>query len=474
MVYHSAKYPTVMRKRITVKSFSKGMKGLLDEKIADLSTAKFAYNFDFSDGVLKRGVGIKNFNTFNLSSLGNLIAFGIYYYKKFNHETQVFDERIIFYMSDKRLYSASASGGSFIKISDVIFQEKPLAICYNYLDSDVMIFANSYGDIYMLNDLTLEKIEGAPSVTSLCVHKERVFITTSGEATSLWFSDDFDPTNWSISLTEAGFIDFHDEYGKLLKVVSFLDYVYVFREYGISRVVAYGDQEDFSVDNLFGKFGKLYGESVTDCGDFIIMLTSAGIFRFNGLDTSKILTEYDEYLYDVDNSLAKGVYVDNVLYLNVIMRFDGRLNNVVLVYDPIKNYSYITKRISIKDIAHFGGNINRAVCVLNDGKTPYQLCKDGMLAGTPLVKEWISPFTDFGVTSKRKRLYKLSLYSLEEITLTIQTESKKRVYTISGGGVSEVYPALQGERFKISIKSLTESPQICNLSVYVEYVKGDL
>ena len=472
-VYHSVKLPTVIRKRITVKSFANGMKGSLDEKLLDLSTAKLIYNFNSSSGVLKRGIGIEKFNNFTYSSIGSYTPIGVYYYNRYDYETQSFNERIIYYASDKHLYVANANGGAFTRISDVTFLEKPTAISYNYLDSDVMIFASSSGDTYMLDDYTLEKIDGAPPVTSLCIHKERLFVTTGGEGTSLWFSDDFDPTNWAISLTEAGFIDFHDNYGRLLKVVSFLDYVYVFREYGISRVIAYGDQESFTADNLYGKFGKLYGESVTDCGDFIVMLTSAGIFRFNGLDTVKILHEYDDYILGVDNSTAKGVYVNNVLYFYLKMKINGTVEDVILVYDYVKNYSYIARGLKITDLTHFGGNINKVLCVLVNDKTPYQISTDGCIKGVPLEKEWVSPFTDFGVLTKLKRVYKVSLYSLEEITLTLETENKKLVYKISGGH-ADVYPSLQGERFRISIKSKTTSPEICNLTVYVEYFKGDI
>ena len=44
-MYHSAKYPSVIRKKITVKSFINGMKKSFDEKLSDLSTAKLSYNF---------------------------------------------------------------------------------------------------------------------------------------------------------------------------------------------------------------------------------------------------------------------------------------------------------------------------------------------------------------------------------------------------------------------------------------------
>ena len=91
----------------------------------------------------------------------------------------------------------------------------------------------------------------APKISSMALHYERLFATVDGEKNSVWFSDDLDPTNWSMSLDEAGFIELIDERGALLKVVSFLDYIYIFREYGISRLTAYGDQTSFSVSNLF-------------------------------------------------------------------------------------------------------------------------------------------------------------------------------------------------------------------------------
>ena len=472
-MYHSAKYPSVIRKKITVKSFSNGMKKSADEKLSDLSSAKLSYNFNYSSGVLKRGVGIKVFNSFNVTGLGGNSPLALYFYKRYDHLLEKTVEKIIYYCSDKRLYSADVLGGGFTKISDVTFDEKPLAISYNYMDSDVMLFASKLGELYYLNDTVLYKIDGAPKITSLCVHKERIFVTTGGEGTSLWFSDDFNPTNWVVSLNEAGFIDFQDEYGKLLKAVSFLDYVYVFREYGISRVTAYGDQESFSADSLFGRQGKIYGDSVTDCGDFIIMLTTSGIYQFNGLDTAKILSEYDDMILGVDNSLAKGVYVGNVFYLQMQMSFDGKIEKVLLVYDTVKKSSYVARYLNLVDLAFFAGSVNDAICLVSSKKYPCKLSNKGSSILDPLVKEWISPYYDFGVSSKLKRLYKLSLYTKESITLTVECDNKKLTYNFSGGGTQEIYPALQGELFRISIKSTTQSPEIYNLTVYVEYVKGD-
>ena len=156
----------------------------------------------------------------------------------------------------------------------------------------------------------------------------------------------------------------------------------------------------------------------------------------------------------------------------VRFNYGNKTETVIIVYDVRKKSSYIAKGLKVTDFEFFSGNVNKVVCLVSADKSPFYFRNNGALDGTPLVKEWISPYYDFGVLSKLKRLYKLSLYTLESLTLTVECDNKKLTYRFQGGGLQEVYPALQGERFRISIKSTTLNPEICNLSVFVEYVKG--
>ena len=73
------------------------------------------------------------------------------------------------------------------------------------------------------------------SDTSMDIHYERLFVTTTNEKSKVLFSDDLDPTLWSIDLSEAGFIEMVDERGALNRVISFNDYLYIFRDYLAAR-----------------------------------------------------------------------------------------------------------------------------------------------------------------------------------------------------------------------------------------------
>lgn len=118
-------------------------------------------------------------------------------------------------------------------------------VSYNYKSNDVLLMSSSDDGLFIVNDSTVTYCTNAPKFTSIAVHNERVFGTVNGVSNQVWFSDDFDPANWKVSQTEAGYISFADDLGKAIKVVSFLNYLYVFRDYGIFRLTAYGDQNDF-------------------------------------------------------------------------------------------------------------------------------------------------------------------------------------------------------------------------------------
>ena len=85
----------------------------------------------------------------------------------------------------------------------------------------------------------------------MCLHYERLFAVVGGERNRLAFSANLEPTDWTEDLSSGGFIEMQDERGGLNRVISYNDYIYVFRDFGVARVSAYGDQTDFSVSQLF-------------------------------------------------------------------------------------------------------------------------------------------------------------------------------------------------------------------------------
>lgn len=476
MIYDTKlKTPSVTKRKISINSFLTKGSISSDEMLSNPADASLLFNFDCSDGTLKSGIGINEYLV-NGSSVSftnsEVFPIKVYYYKRFDNSLNINSDRLVVYASDKRLYYLTLGTSSTFKlISSITFLNPPIAINYNFSDEDVLILSFEKEGLFVLNNLTLKRVETAPKITSMCIHSERLFATTSGEGTSLWFSDDFNPTNWSVSLDEAGYIELPDERGKLLKVVSFLDYVFVFRSYGISRIYAYGDQTEFSVDNLFNNIGKIYANTVTECGGYIVFLTTSGLYRFNGIDTVKILPFYDKFLNGVENEDAKGVFYNGKLYLSLNMKFKLKTEKVVLVYDIESKVPYIAKGLKIEDF-ELGTGKDYSVYAISNNK----LClidNSGKRFLKPLKKTWESGESDFSIETNKKKLDKVRLTTSEDLIFKVIVDSKTYIYNVTSG-TSVLKLNLYGSTFKFKIISYSKKPKVLKPSFFFSYVKESL
>ncbi len=472
----SIKVPTVIKKKINLNSFLFKGDASLDDEFNNVVDSSTLINFDSSSGALKRGVGITDFcsnSTIDLTD-STITPLSVYFYKRYDGTTLKNDDRLIVYASNKKLYSLKLNDkeSGFTLIENSYFEEKPCAINYNYSNEDILLISSSVDGLFLLSGLNLTKVEDAPPITSMCIHSERLFATTSGEGTALWFSDDYNPTNWFISLDEGGYIELVDGRGKLLKVISFLDYVYVFRSYGISRISAFGDQTEFSVDNLFNNIGKIYGNTVTECGSYVFFLTSTGLYRFNGIDTVKVLPYYNKFLDGVDNEDSKGVYYNGKFYLLVNAKLSGNfIEKVLIVYDVYNKTSYIAKGLKVKDLEILQGEEYEVVFASTSKIS--KLTYDGKKYQKPLKKQWISGETDFSIPTDKKRLEKITLFTLEPITLTVTVDNIDYYYDLKGGNITQNIDKV-GRNFSFKITSRTSNPKVSKPILFFSYIKENL
>ncbi len=475
MSYKKLKLPSVIKTKVSLNSFLTKGNVSTDEAVSDFSLVALLTNFDCSDGTLKSGIGIKEYSVSNtLVSLGDgIYPLKIYWYKRYDNLANESQDRLVVYASNKKLYYTLINKESvFHLLSGTIFNEPPTAINYNFSGDDVLILSFKKEGLYILNGTSLKKVESAPKITSMCIHSERLFATTDDGGASLWFSDDFNPTNWSVSLDEAGFIELPDERGKLLKVVSFLDYVYVFRSYGISRIYAYGDQSDFSVDNLFNNLGKIYANTVTECGGYIIFLTSSGLYRFNGIDAVKILPFYDKFLNGVNNEDAKGVFFNGKLYLSVNMKLNkGKTEKVLLVYDLESKVPYIAKGLKLDDLELVAGEEYEVFSVSCEKLS--LLTMDGKRFNKPLKKTWESGVSDFNLNTENKYLDKVNITSNCDLIFYVYSRDKTYIYNLNGGE-NQLKLKIKGKNFKFKIVTYASSPKIYKPTFFFSYIKESL
>lgn len=433
--------------RVYVNSFASGINTKNDESVLPVSTAKNCYNFRFAGGALTGGFGLKN-TTINAECAWTFSG------RKGGQKTDTF-----MYYHDKKVYYED--NGTYKELSGVTLSSPPKAINYTLYGKDCVLICSPTD--YMVvwdgeNDAYY--VENSPKITSMTMHYERLFVTTSQEKNTLYFSDDLDPTNWNETITEGGFIQMLDERGELLKVVSFLGYVYVFREHGISRVTAYADQTQFAVTHLFTASGRIFGDTIALCGDKVMFACDDGLYLFDGLSARKILADLDFIKADENSTAA---YYEGKYYLAFKTTFglaaddeSDCVNNVILIYgdgyEIVKGYD--VRRFCVCDKLYA---VNATTLMTESANT--------------LPKCWESPITDLG-SAKRKRIIRLYLDTSGDIAITFIGDGQQKTVNVTGSdSPQKVRVDMTCRKFGIRITSVESNPKISRPQIYFSFTE---
>ena len=471
---------SVTSAKVNFTDFQKCMDTSIDEALLPYKTAKMSYNFDVKKGALTNGYGFKELSLPKALTLGERTLLTpnepikkMWIYKYFYDEHQAFEPELIFLTESGKVYFACVHDESpyTLPITDeVIFTSIPNAVNYNLNSTDTLIFCSEQDGMwkYALNQ-GITKVENAPAIISMCLHYERLFAVVGGEQSRLAFSANLDPTDWSEDLSSGGFIEMQDERGRLTKVVSFNDYVYVFREYGVSRVSAYGDQTDFSVSHLFISSVKLYGETVTVCGNKILLLARDGIHSFDGYSTKKLQLGIDELFKNTENDNACAVYFKNKFLLACKLNFNdgekigceaydgGYTNNALLEIDLSTNELSITRGVDIASMLVIDDKNVAKVAVCFNGEHSCKLgeiTNDGLLFDIPLKKCWLSPKSNLGYPTKVKQIKECFIKTKTPCKIKVSTEKQTKEFYVKGSEISQrVKLNMFGEQVQVGFES---------------------
>ena len=453
----------VKKMALNFTRFDKSMNTEIDDALMPYKTAKMSYNFNVKDGSLKSGYGFKP-----LTLPGNIyttprvivpptgVIKKLWFYKYYSPTLGRYNNQIVMYLDGGDIYTCNIVSDSVLcgKIIDTVFSAGvPNALNYRLNSEDTMIFSSETNGMWTYTqNQVVQQVTGAPHIKSMCMHYERLFAIVGGEQNRLAFSANLDPTDWDESITSGGFIDMQDERGALSKVISYNDYVYVFRDYGVSRVSAYGDQSQFSVSHLFTSSVKLYGDTVTLCGNKVLLLARDGIHVFDGYATKKLNLGIDKLFNGVHNENACGLYYNNKFYLACRLNFndnkqvgcesyvDGYVNNALIELDLSTNELCITRGVDISSmLALDDGQISKLIASFNgehSGKIG-ELTDDGKVFGTTLPKMWQSPKSSMGYPGQVKHIKECIIKSNTDCKMCINTDKENKIIKLNGDNVAK-------------------------------------
>ena len=448
-----------------------GIDTTYDGSVGGYNKASYTYNLAYKDGALKSTLGLKDlYKTYPFDDKYHIAS--IYFYNRKDYEKGESDDRLVVCTDDGSVYDCPASGGDFQPIKGLSFSQQPTGVCYNYNGKDVIFLSSEKDGLIMYDGETWQKVDGAPPITSMCIHSERLFITSGGVDGALWFSDDFDPTNWNISLSEAGFIDLGNARGEMLCVLPLGSHLFVFTSFGVSRITAYGDQTEFSVSHLLVSCGKIFKNTVMHCGDCIMFFASDGLYRFDGYDAVRVSDPWFN-LVDPNPDWVKGVYFNGYAYFLLNFIVDGKSQSGVLMTKPNGSDSVILLVGMVSEIAVVKSDDEYKLLAYERLYRCICECKEGEgFCGDEIDMAWHSKRSDFGISAKIKRLTEVSLNSNLPLKLTVEADGKESCYSlIPKRGKCVVKPNIYGNEFAFKIEVAGVEVEISGLELEFSYYR---
>ncbi len=420
-------------------SLHKGMLRSTDKRILPFDRAEAALNVDTRSGALRPAYGVSD---------TSLAYERVYYFSHYNEET---DERegMLLGFAGGTVY---VHGETPSAIEGVTFSSPPSGTNYRLYGEDVFLLCGEEGMAVIHADGTAVTVD-APRITGLAMHNERMFVTIGGRKNAVWFSDDLDPTNWNPTLDEGGFIELEGEGGAVNKVVDFGGYVYIFRDYGIYRLAAYGSQTEFSLTGLFVSSGRIFADTVCVCGDRILFCADDGPYVFDGLSTTRILRSFDGAFAP----LAPVAAYSGGMYFLATRRAESEQtgNDALLCIDPKTGEACLSADVHVAAFSPVRKNGGEALYCKTERATLGQVVRGATYYGTPLKCVWRGSMTDLGVPDREKLLGALFIDTAAPLSVRVFTERGERLLHFTGKpGVQQRRLNLTGTKAGLELTAL--------------------
>ncbi|MCL2752177.1 MAG: hypothetical protein FWE62_05420 [Firmicutes bacterium] len=459
-----------------------------DEKALPLRAGLDCYDVATAGGALKDGPGLHRELAASLNMTDDSIdqwlpvnVEAVWLYKRYDPVMARRDDRLVIWAEKQIFYIPLQNGVKLVTLfPGSSFLSKPSGTNYRLNGKDVFILCSETDTMTVIDGSSYTLAPGAPFMSSMAIHYERLYATVSGEKSAVWFSDELDPTNWNVTLTGAGFIEMLDDRGALKKVVSFLDSLYIFRTNGISRMAAYGDQTQFSVSHLFTAGGRIAADSVVLCGDRILFLSSEGLCEFDGASVRKALPKVSERF--VVSETDCGGYFEGKYYFSTRFKFytapvQGTIMRAESVEPVLAEYDLRTGGIRLmrgilaKAIAGVTSeNVHALLIAHADALAVFDQTGIYKIWQAPAArtKYWASPLSDLGYPGKNKRVVEFYVRTDTDITVILMTDKTSRNHAVSGKNtVQTVRTNISGRLISVGVLSTEAGTNVGNISAKI-------
>ena len=358
------------------------------------------------------------------------------------------------------------------------FNSCPIILTYKKNDADACILACEDQMKIWKTNYSPYTIENAPIITSMCMNNDVLLCTIKDPAFKIWYATDLDAENVGNISNVSGYISLEDDLGDARKIVVFNEDVYVFRDYGITKINYV--KKDISTNQIYRSNTLIYPNTVSVCGNSIMFMTKDGLHSFNGVKVSKqnISLLNDLKIESCNN--AVGASLGENYYLALNLNFNDNkdvicepdcVNNAIIIINTL-DWSYqIIRGVDVKTLLPVKTPVfEKMLIAFNSGHTDKigEIVEESKFIDINLPKFWESD--SLVENNNVKLLTKLSVKADKGVEFKLVHDNKETLFTTSKSGYNQFAFKISCKDIKMEISSVNESAIVKNIELeYYEY-----
>lgn len=498
MKYKKIKSPTKKSFLVEIKDFSKGIDTVTNENVLDKDIGVRCYNFSYSSGALTSGIGFKEveidysriIDEKNPLIRPEGVSFKkVWQFKHWDNNNLMRRDKLMVWASDNNIYYCPLfSTIPELQQTAMVFNEEPENLNYKLNDIDYNICISTTDSMQIWDGVNNPyTYTTSPDIRSFCASNGKFYATFGGDRNVVRYTTNEDLTTWYVALEgDDKELVLKDNLGRINKVVSHLNYVYAFRDFGITKISRTANGVNTS--NLFCSGNVIYDKTITICGNEIYFLCKDGVYKFDGSNVKKIDLKINSFIAGINNQNAVACFNNNNYYLALKLNFNDEniigcesenfINNALLKIS-IEDASFeILRGVDICSIASIQfDKVEKVVACFNNNFSSFigEMENSGLVFDSQFDKCWTSPLSDLGYSDNLKQVESFSITTQYECEVKIFSESEEKVVLVKPEDNFYTYRVnVKGKKIGVQIISKTQSANISNLKLNINLLEGKM